>query len=120
MLAQLFTARFATLPTLLNATPVPLEPFSTTSPQPAHALLVTSSMEPPASNVLTTVRLAAHPTELALVASTPRDVISLKIVSASVVSTTQAQSTALLALPLASLAPMELAALLAMPPSSET
>lgn len=120
MLALLFTALFAILPTLLNATPAPLEPSSTTSPQPAPALLVTSSTEPLASNVLTAVRPAAHPTELALVVSIHFIVISLKTASASVDSTIQAQLTALLALPLASPAPMELAASPVMPPNSET
>lgn len=61
MPAQPFTAPSATLPTLPNATPVPLVQSSTTSPRPAPARLVTSSMELPASSVLTTARPAAHP-----------------------------------------------------------
>lgn len=98
MLARPFTAPFATLPTLLNATPAPLEPSSTMSPRPAPAQLVTSSMELPASNVLTAVRPAAHPTEPALVVLTLRGEISLKIASALMVSMTQDRLTALPAL----------------------
>ena len=120
MLAQLFTARSATPPTLLSATLAPLEPPSTTSLRLAHAQLVTSSMEPPASNALTTVRPAARPTEPAPAVLIQQKEISLKIASASMASMTQAQLTALLARPLALLAPTELAALLAMPQSSET
>ena len=120
MPAQPFTVPFATLPTLLSATPAPLEQLSTMSLQPAPAQLVTSSMELPANSVLITVRLAAHPMELALAVLTPLEEISLKIASAPTASTTHAQLTALPALLLALLAPTELAVPLVMPRNSET
>lgn len=115
-----FTAPSAILPTLPNATPALLVQSSTTSPRPAPARLVTSSMELPVSSVLTTVRPAAHRMVLALAVLTLRGGISLKIASASVASMTLALLTALPALLLASPAPTEPDVPLAMPLSSET
>jgi hypothetical protein len=77
------TVQFATQPIPLNATPVPLEPSSTTLPTPAHAQMDTLSTEPLASNVPTAAKPAILPTEPAQLVLTLNTETSPKTASAS-------------------------------------